>query len=975
MPQDAIHKRLSSSDNQSAILVVVLIYAVFAALWILLSDKLIELNFKEPEQIILISMFKGWLFVGITSLMLYTLMRRWIGTKPAANTAPIAVRRLGVPFILMALFIIGLTTAGILNAFIHHKQTEVARLNAIAEFKSLQIGDWLNDRQAIADFLQTSGLFVRQYREWLQSGDMHQAEPLWTQIEPLLKNQCVTAVTFLDSQGKPQWHSPYAPPELSTSVLAAAKNQTVNQSIQRIGPYQDAAGHFRLDLVIPLTAVSDVPPQVVLHVDLAHWFLPILHLWPVPTTSGESIIYRREGNKIVFFSDFRNTLQIQKTSTTNQTTLADQLLNEEAAKQQSIEGLDYKGVPVLAVAWPIPNGDWMLLVKLDKSELYGKVSWDIAWIGFTGLLTLVMTAIGFNLLRQSQQLALSKAVEKTQAENLRDLILLNAIAHSSDDAIFAKDLEGRYVLFNQAASQFVGKPAEDVIGQDDRAIFPEHQAEALMATGRQVIAENRLQSMEEILTTASGERVFLATKGPLRTPDGQVIGLFGISRDITDRKHAENQLELWARPFEFANFGLSVIDAVTNNFMAVNPTYAREHGYSQEELIGKPISMVYPPELYEDITAKLTKLVTTTHCTFETEHVAKNGRRFPVLMDITLIKDADGKPLNRVAYAQDITKKKQSEVALKASEQRFRQLFALIPIPLAINNQDGRILAINDRFVDTFGYTQEDCPTVSQWSVLSYPDPDYRQKQMDQWERALKRALSQESDVKPQECQITCKSGQVLTVIVSGIIIADSVMVMLSDITERRAIEDALRSRERYQRALLDNFPFMVWLKDTESRLLAANQAYAQVANVADPEDLIGKTDLDFWDAELAEQYRADDRAVLESGKSKSVEEEITQAGRRFWIETYKSPVILDGNVIGTVGFARDISIRKSAENELLRRNQEIERFNSAMIGRELDMIALKQRVNELSQQLGLPPPYPLSFIGESNQSLNGKAE
>lgn len=975
MPQDTPKKNYQSPDNQSAILVVVLIYAVFAALWILLSDKLIQLNFSEPEQIILISMFKGWLFVGITSLLLYALMRRWVGAKSVTNTAPVSVRRFGISFILLVLFIIGLTSAGILNAFIHHKQTEVARLNAIADLKSLQIGDWLKDRQAVADFLQTSGFFVRQYREWQLSKDPNQAELLWTQIEPLLINQCVTAVTFLDSQGKQQWHSSEAPAALSSNVVVAVQNGAAQQSIQRVGPYRDDSGHFRLDLVVPLSAFSGDTPMVVLHVDLAHWLLPILHLWPVPTTSGESIIYRHEGNKIVYFSDLRHAPKIQSVSTTTQTTVSGQLLKEETAKWQSIEGLDYDGVPVIAVAWPIPNSDWMLLVKLDKSELYGKVSGDIAWIGFTGFLTLSMTAIGFNLLRQSQQLALATAVEKTQEENLRDLLLLSAIADSSDDAIFAKDLEGRYVLFNQAASQFVGKPAEEVIGQDDRAIFPAEQAEALMDMGRQVITENCLHTKEEILTTPNGERVFLATKGPLRTPDGQVIGLFGISRDITDRKHAETQLELWARPFEFANFGLSVADPVTNTFLAVNPAYAKEHGYSQEELIGKPISMVYPPELIDDSLSKVEDLATTRHCSYETEHIAKDGRRFPVLMDITLIKAADGTPLSRVAYAQDISKRKQSELALKESEQRFRQLFALIPIPLAINNQDGRILALNDRFVDTFGYTQADCPTVTEWGQLAYPDPAYRRQIMDNWGVALQRALNQKIDIEPQECQITCKNGQVRTVIVSGIIIADSVLVILTDITERRAIEDALVSRERYQRALLDNFPFMIWLKDTDSRLLAANQVYAQVANVTDPEDLIGKTDLDFWDVELAEQYRADDRAVLESGQPKTVEEEITQAGRRFWIETYKSPVILDGKVIGTVGFARDISLRKRAGDELLRRNQEIERFNSAMIGRELDMIALKQRVNELSQQLGLLPPYPLSFLRESNPSSEGTAE
>jgi PAS domain S-box-containing protein len=138
-----------------------------------------------------------------------------------------------------------------------------------------------------------------------------------------------------------------------------------------------------------------------------------------------------------------------------------------------------------------------------------------------------------------------------------------------------------------------------------------------------------------------------------------------------------------------------------------------------------------------------------------------------------------------------------------------------------------------------------------------------------------------------------------------------------TDISELKAAEDDLARRDRYQRAVLDNFPFMVWLKDRDSRLLAVNQVYANVAGMRDPAQLVGTTDLDYWAPELANHYRDDDLAVLASGQSRSVEEEIEQNGRRFWIETYKSPVKLGGQVIGTVGFARDISEQVAARRAL----------------------------------------------------------
>lgn len=128
-------------------------------------------------------------------------------------------------------------------------------------------------------------------------------------------------------------------------------------------------------------------------------------------------------------------------------------------------------------------------------------------------------------------------------EQLETLLLLKNIADSSNDAIFAKDLDGRYLLFNRAASEFVGRPAHQVIGRDDRAIFPPEQAQRLMQTNCRLIETGRIENIEETVQTTRGEATFIATKGPLRDASGRIIGTFGISRDITERKRAEAEIE------------------------------------------------------------------------------------------------------------------------------------------------------------------------------------------------------------------------------------------------------------------------------------------------------------------------------------------------------------------------------------------------------------------------------------------------
>ncbi|MBY0466336.1 MAG: PAS domain S-box protein, partial [Burkholderiales bacterium] len=139
------------------------------------------------------------------------------------------------------------------------------------------------------------------------------------------------------------------------------------------------------------------------------------------------------------------------------------------------------------------------------------------------------------------------------------------------------------------------------------------------------------------------------------------------------------------------------------------------------------------------------------------------------------------------------------------------------------------------------------------------------------------------------------------------------------DISELHALQTELAERNQFQRALLDNFPFMVWLKDPHGCFLEVNAPFAQAAGQPDTDAVRGKTDADIWPADLAQAYQADDQAVLNSGHSKHVEERVQVNGQRRWMETYKSPVVAQDRVMGTVGYARDISDRKDTEAALER--------------------------------------------------------
>jgi PAS domain S-box-containing protein len=135
-------------------------------------------------------------------------------------------------------------------------------------------------------------------------------------------------------------------------------------------------------------------------------------------------------------------------------------------------------------------------------------------------------------------------------------LVLETLLESTADFIYMKDREGRYVFVNPAAAKSVGKSADKIIGKDDHALFPEEHARHIMEKDRQIMASGRSEVFEETRSYSGGIRHLHSSKNVCRDSSGAVIGIVGISRDITELKRAEealNSSELNAAGAHMAN--------------------------------------------------------------------------------------------------------------------------------------------------------------------------------------------------------------------------------------------------------------------------------------------------------------------------------------------------------------------------------------------------------------------------------------
>ena len=148
---------------------------------------------------------------------------------------------------------------------------------------------------------------------------------------------------------------------------------------------------------------------------------------------------------------------------------------------------------------------------------------------------------------------------------------------------------------------------------------------------------------------------------------GQIISFV----DVTEQRNAESRLRLWAEAFEHARVGVYIVNARDNTITAANPAFAHMRGYEPGEMAGMPVKALFPTSYEPRFQAMLDCINSTGHEVFESEHVARDGRAFPVLLDVTVLLDGTGRPAFRIAYALDLTERKNAEAALSKAQSEM----------------------------------------------------------------------------------------------------------------------------------------------------------------------------------------------------------------------------------------------------------------------------------------------------------------
>jgi PAS domain S-box-containing protein len=517
-------------------------------------------------------------------------------TDSAPAGAPRALRSsMLLPVALIAAAIVALTAIGIGFSLAHSTQREAARIEAIADLRSAQIAGWLHERIAHGQYLSGSAVFGEELRRWQDGGERAALQRLLDRLAEFRKASGEHGVLLFDAQGRKLAADVDAPNEAPPELRNALRAALASGEVRITPPYQhgDAAPAPHIDVVAPLGPPGK-PAQAaaVLRIDPEAHLFPLLRGWPLPSATATSLLVRRDGDMLVGVYG-RNPVPLATPDL-----LAARVIRGEAPAGRALTALDFRGQPVLGVVRPIAGTDWYLVAKIDRAEIRAEAFNDARWIALSGVLALLAAGVGAYLYRERQALQFALRERENQAERLRALQLVDAIANSSPDPIYAKDRAGRYLLFNREASRVAGKTPEEVLGRDDRALYPPPEAERVMANDARVMEENRAITYEEEHTHAGSTVTYLTTKGPLRDAEGDVVGVFGIARDISERRRIERALvesETTNRTL-LQSLADGVFVAQDYCFVFANAALPAMLGYTPEEFIGVPFERVVAPE-------------------------------------------------------------------------------------------------------------------------------------------------------------------------------------------------------------------------------------------------------------------------------------------------------------------------------------------------------------------------------------------
>lgn len=411
--------------------------------------------------------------------------------------------------------------------------------------------------------------------------------------------------------------------------------------------------------------------------------------------------------------------------------------------------------------------------------------------------------------------------EKTEFTKQEASLFLAALVDSSDDAIIGKNLDGTIVSWNRAAEELYGFTALEAIGSNISIIVPEDRSIELQLIMQKLRNGEGLRHFETLHKRKDGSNVYVSlTISPVCDPRGRMKAASVISRDMTERRFAEEALQKSEERYRIiVETSHDVIWSIDDSgyFHFVNQACTAVLGYTPGEMIGRHFTQFQNKKFAEKDMQLLGDVLSGKIVDiFETELIHKDGRNISLFCSAVAIRDEKRNIMGIAGTATDITVRKQIQETIKKSEEKYRTLFEESKDVVFIVSAEGKFLDLNQAGLDLIGCSSKreaaelDLEKDLQW------DPQNRQR--------YRMTLMEQGYIKDHPIHLQKPNGQRLDLLITATAQRDEsgqitqVRGIAKDITALKRTEEMTASLYNVTRVLAESGT----IKDGAPKILEA---------------------------------------------------------------------------------------------------------------------------------------------------------
>jgi len=408
-----------------------------------------------------------------------------------------------------------------------------------------------------------------------------------------------------------------------------------------------------------------------------------------------------------------------------------------------------------------------------------------------------------------------------------------SLYEGSRDGFCRTDMEGRLLEFNTSYQEMLGYTTEELLGRSYKEITPANWIAAEeRIVKEQIIGRGYSDVYEKEYIRKDGTVFPIEHRSYLIKKDGSNVGMWGVTRDITKRKLAEDALV--KAQGRYSTILQTVMDGfwmadIQGRLVEVNAAYCRMSGYSEKELLAKSIPDLEAVETYDNTAVHIRKIMAQGEDSFETRHRRKDGSIFDVEASVQYRAIEGGR---FIAFIHDITSRKLAEKTLKESEEEYRNIFENVIEGIFQTTPEGRFRIVNPVLARIYGYSspEEMIETVTDIGRQIYVNPDERFEFL--------RILHKKGSITDFEVQLKRKDGNVFWASINARCVYDENGNILyhdgtsEDITSRKQAEEELKhTLEKLRKSLIGTIQALSSTVETRDPYTAGHQR--KVSNLA----------------------------------------------------------------------------------------------------------------------------------------------